>query len=173
MTHEEYKNVFERYRMFVFYFCKKLIYRQDDAEDTTTKVFLSLWKYVKDVEVGNAKAFLLVTAKRKCLDLVKARKINASFMCNYVEVSEIKDSLEDIVEEIEVEESVIRRIYNAVNTLNDQERKIFKMKYFHDMSSAEIAKVLKLRPQTVYNTIQHALKHLRARLEVCLFYFFI
>jgi RNA polymerase sigma-70 factor (ECF subfamily) len=52
-----------------------------------------------------------------------------------------------------------------VNTLREEERIVVACRYFLDLSEAETAATLHLRPGTVKSRLSRALDHLRTALE--------
>lgn len=153
MTTSEYIDVFNSYRMYIFYFCKKFLGHQQDAEDITSFVFLRLWENREKVIARSAKAFLLVTANHKCQDYFKNKN-------RYTEVVNTI-SLNDL-DEIEIENNVLEYVYRLIESFNPQEKRMILMKYKEGKEVKEISKLLGLTPQTVSNTLNNGLKRLRA-----------
>jgi len=56
-------------------------------------------------------------------------------------------------------------LFSAVNTLREEERLVVACRYFLDLSEAETAAALDLRPGTVKSRLSRALEHLRTALE--------
>ena len=141
MTEKEYLKAFDTYRMYIFYFSKKIVDHQEDAEDITTEVFISLWKNKDSIELKSIKAFLLVTANRKCLDLIKARKYNNQKLDAF--------SIRDL-DDIEIDTEVIDYLYKLIESLLPQQRKMMFMKYKEGKEVKDISNILNLSPQTNY-----------------------
>lgn len=153
MTESEYIQVFDAYRMYIFYFCNKLIHHREDAEDITLFVFIKLWEYREKVLPESAKSFLLVTANHKCQDYFKMKK-------RYPEVLG-RMSLYDL-DNLEIENEVLQYLYGIINTLSPHERRIMLLKYKEGKEVKEISKITGLRSQTVSNAIYIALSKLKA-----------
>lgn len=152
MTTEEYIEVFDAYRMYVFYFCKKLVNHQEDAEDITCNVFIALWNNREDVLLKSAKAYLIVTANHKCQDYFRTKKKYAERITVF--------SLTDL-ESVEIDYEVLNYLHKLIETLTEQQKKMILMKYKDGKEAKEIAKILNLKPQTVSNTLHSALSQLR------------
>lgn len=153
MTESEYIQVFNTYRMYIFYFCRKLINHKEDAEEITANVFVSLWRYKEKVNINSAKAFLLVTANHKCQDYFKMerRRRDADEAFSFAEI-----------EEVEIQSDVLGYLYNLISTLQPQEKRMVMLKYKDGKEVKEIAKLLQLSPQTVSNTLNNGLKKIRS-----------
>jgi RNA polymerase sigma-70 factor (ECF subfamily) len=139
--------------MYIFYFCKKFINNQQDAEDITSFVFLKLWESKDKVDTTSAKAFLSVSASHKCQDYLKMRR-------RYEEVIS-KTTIYDL-EEIEIETAVIEYLYELSQDFSPQQKKIFLLKYKDGSEVKDISKSLGITPQTVSNILHTCLNRLRA-----------
>lgn len=156
MTTEEYLEVFDTHRMYVFYFCKKIVNQQEDAEDITCNVFITLWDNREDVLMKSAKAYLIVTANHKCQDHFKTKKRYAERIAAF--------SLADM-EEVEIDTEVLKYLHKLIEALTEQQKKMILMKYHDGKEAKEIAKVLNLKQQTVSNTLHSALSQLRRAIK--------
>jgi RNA polymerase sigma factor (sigma-70 family) len=160
MTINEYNQIFEEYRMRVFFFCKKILNNQMDAEDATSMVFINLWSIIDEAHTENIKAFLMIAAKNKCLDILKA---NSRF--EYKKTLHPEWLMPDTLDDPFVD--VLTLIYNALKTLTPQQREVFELKHTQDCSISKISQILKMKPQTASNVLLSAhariKKHLQAQ----------
>ena len=157
MNINDYNLIFAQYRMQVFNFCNKLVNDRYSAEDVTILVFLSLWKHLAEVEPDSLKAYLMITAKRKCLDHLKAtRKYNIAKKAHGVQD-------EIVFNDARIEVDVMQRIIAIIDTLPPRESQVIKMKYLEGMKQGEIAHKLGINVQSVANTITNGLKKLRPK----------
>lgn len=152
MTDKEYIEVFEAYRMYVFYFCKKIIKHKEDAEDITCEVFISLWKNKENIPSNSAKAFLMVTANRRCQDYFRMKK--------HYQERVLIFSLQDF-DEVEIDAEVLTYLHKLIQTLLPQEKKILLLKYKDGKEVKEIAKLTKLNPQNISNTLNNGMNRIR------------
>lgn len=156
MTTLEYIEAFDKYRMYIFYFCKKWLGSQEDAEDITADVFIKLWEHRESVFLESAKPFLLVAANHKCQDHLRRIK----------KYKEIIDSLPaNELEEIEIESAVIGYIYGMMDAMGAQEKKIFLLKHKDGIKVKEISRRLNLSPQTVSNTLHTGMNKLKKAIK--------
>ena len=65
--------------------------------------------------------------------------------------------------EFGIKQGVVAAIYNAIEELPEECRKVFKKLYFEEKTPAEIAEELHLKVSTVYNQKSRALNALRMR----------
>lgn len=156
MTTLEYTQVFEQYRMFVFYFCKKKLDHQEDAEDIAATTFLKLWEGIEAVTKDKAKAFLLVTANRLCLDRIKTNRKGRE--------REFEFSLIDL-EHVEIEDHVITCLHKMIESLPKQQKEAIRLRYLNGKSQSEVGDIMSVSRQTAANTISNALRLLRHKLK--------
>lgn len=161
MTQNEFNQVFEAYRMYVFYFCNKSVNHVQDAEDITVSVFLSLWEHLDSVPVNSAKAYLIVSANRKCIDFLRRQKRNRGQAILFYNMGELEESFLPFPYEIEIDADVVGFIYALINSLTPQQKKTILLKYKDGKEVKDIAKLLGLSPQTISNTITDGLIRLR------------
>lgn len=160
MTVNQYREVFNQYRMPVFNFCNKLIGQRQDAEDATVLTFVSLWHCIDEVSVNTVKSFLMITAKRKSLDFIKHNKL---YKNRSVEVDE---DIEQVFDQERIPADVMQYILNALESLPPRECQVIKMKYLQEMRQHQIAVELGTSVQTVANSITNGLKKLRGRINL-------
>lgn len=153
MIDKEYIEVFDAYRMYVFYFCKKIIKHKEDAEDITCEVFISLWKNKENIPSNSAKAFLMVTANRRCQDYFRMKK--------HYQERVLIFSLQDF-DEVEIDAEVLTYLHKLIQTLLPQEKKILLLKYKDGKEVKQISKLLQIKPQTVSTQLNTGLNKLRA-----------
>ena len=138
----------------------RLIYRtaygvtgsREDAEDVLQTVFLRLLRRDPPGKPGrNTKAYLYKAAVNLSLDTLRSRRRHPS-----VENTESLNALEEQPGPV-VDDSLHSRLYEAIAMLKPGTAEIVILRYVHDYSDAEIAKMLGVSRGTV------ALKLFRSR----------
>ena len=135
----------------------------DDAEETVQAVFIGFWEKRQTIQVDTSlKAYLYRSVRNACLNeikRVKVRKLHAdSMMVEGEPQSQPSDHLA-IRQELE------EKIQEALQTLPEQCRLIFKMSRFEELKYQEIADQLNLSIKTVENQMGKALKIMRTQLK--------
>lgn len=138
------------------------------AEDIVIDVFVILWKKHEDFEtLQNIKAFLYISTRNACINQIKKTQRDSEMktgLRNYLSA----DSEEFVLNEM-IRAEVLQQIYDAVESLPSQCRKVFKSCYVEGMSNAEVAEQLSISINTVKNHKAKALGLLR--LKFLCFYF--
>jgi|ERR1044072_8020794 RNA polymerase sigma-70 factor (ECF subfamily) len=140
--------------MKVFFFCKKILNHQEDAEDVTSDVFVTLWEHKGSTTQLTLEAFLMITAKNKCLDHIKKIRRKQQRELNYIESNDPETLNNPIAD-------VLLYFQHAKNILTPQQLTIFNLRFIDGMSYHEICTTLSLKQPTVANTLSSALKRIK------------
>ena len=120
------------------------------AEDIVTEVFVILWKKHKDFEsLPNIKAFLYISTRNACINYVKKAQrdsVMKTGLRNYL----LGDHEEFVLNEM-IRIEVMQQIYEAIEALPCQCRRIVKMCYIEGLNNSEIAGKVKISVNTVKN----------------------
>jgi RNA polymerase sigma-70 factor (family 1) len=139
-------------------FCKYLV-TAEDAEDITSEVFFGLWKSREKWDsIINIRAFLYVSARNRCLDLIKHKKLKTE---KQKEIAFLYQREQELVLQSEMESDLITRIKQEIDNLPDRCKEVFTMSFIEGYKNPEIAEKLSISSQTVKNLKVTALKALR------------
>jgi RNA polymerase sigma-70 factor (ECF subfamily) len=128
----------------------------EDAEDAVQTIFLRLTRREFPPDLNkNPRAYLYRAAVNLALNIIRERKRRTS--------TSISEGTEPDIRTLESEtaEEIHRRLYEAVAELSPQSTHILLLRYVHDYSDAEIARLL----GTSRGTIAVSLYRSRARLR--------
>ena len=132
------------------------------AEDVVTEVFIILWKKHTDFEtLQNIKAFLYISTRNACINHLKKLQRDSAMkvgLRNFLAA----DHQEFVLNEM-IRAEVLQQIYEAIEALPLQCRKVFTMCYVDGLSNAEVAEQFKISINTVKNHKVKALGLLRLK----------
>ena len=132
------------------------------AEDIVTDVFVILWKKQQDFEtLQNVKAFLYISTRNACINYVKKAQRDSVMkmgLLNYLSA----DHEEFILNEM-IRSEVMEQIYEAIEALPSQCKRVFKMCYIEGLNNTEIAGKISISVNTVKNHKVRALGLLRLK----------
>lgn len=157
---EGFETIYNQHFISVFYFARRFVTDTPVAEDITMEVFMKLWEKLKSFESLQAiKSFLYVAAKNACLNHLRneQRKISNQKQLSYLLSAETDGS----VSEQNITARVYQHIYDEIENLPEQLKKVFKMAYFDGLSNEDIAQKLAINNQSVRNHKSRALRSLR------------
>jgi len=154
-----FRQIFEHYYPALFLFAKKLTGSHEEAEDIALYTFQKLFKICNQFNTEtNVKAFLYITVRNNGLNYLKAQKRHQQKQKLFAE--RMKDDIL-LQYEYEIKDELLDTIHQAIESLPEECRKIFKLLYYNDMKPAEIAALLRISVSTVYNQKSRAIQTLR------------
>jgi len=143
----------------LYNFTQKITGDREEAKDITLHAFQKLFERYKSFETEtNIKAFLYISARNKSLDFLNAQKRK-----QHVHKEMVQEMSNDILlrYEYDIMDELVDRLNLAIEGLPPENRKIFKLLYYEQMTPSEIAGHLRLSVQTVYTQKNRAIRALR------------
>jgi RNA polymerase sigma-70 factor (family 1) len=163
-----FRVIFENYNKLLFTCAIQLVKDKEQAEDIVSESFTKLWQR-RDVfqTEEHVKAFLFVTTRNASLNYLRhiQRKTASQSELSYLKKD--KDDQDIIMDMIEGE--LLKKIYPMIETLPNKCKTIFKLIYFEDASTDEVAEKLHITPRNVLNQKRRALQLLKKKLLVAVF----
>ena len=145
------------------YFAERMIHDRQAAEDIVEDTFMKLWKKHTDfASIQNIKAFLYITTRNACLNLLKQYQRDA---LSKRELAYLHGDSDDFVLNSIIRTEVMAEIYRQIEKLPTQSRKVLKMSVFDNMRNHEIAAALDVSIHTVKNQKVRAMQLLR--MNIC------
>ena len=167
---EALRKLLEMFHTGLLLFATKLINKQD-GEEIVSDIFMKLFKLNTDFEsLKNIKAFLYISTRNACFDRIRKNTSQKnsgrviSLSENEEEAYNSHEQIPDDPEYYSLQTDLIIRIRERVETLPEECRKIFKMRYYEGMRPTDIARKLGISKATVSKQIGIAIIKLRAPL---------
>jgi RNA polymerase sigma-19 factor, ECF subfamily len=163
-----FRMIFESYNRLLFSCAIQLVKDKEQAEDIVSESFAKLWQRHEVFQTeDHVKAFLFVTTRNASLNYLRhiQRKTASQNELSYL--NKDKDDQDVITDMIEGE--LLRRIYPLIETLPTKCKAIFKLIYFEDASTDEVAEKLHITPRNVLNQKRRAIQLLKKKLLVAVF----
>lgn len=156
---EAVKELFNQLYKPLIYFAEKLVNNKQEAEDIVGTSFFKLTGRIEQFSSSrDVKAFLYVTTRNECLDYLRRM---ARFERSQEQLQYLMDYTDAQADDEMLRARILQEVYNEIEQLPPQCRKIFKLIYTRGMSTREIAEEMELSPQTVLNQKAKALNLLR------------
>ncbi|WAC14026.1 RNA polymerase sigma factor [Dyadobacter pollutisoli] len=155
-------NIMQSYYSDLFHWGLRLHAEREFVKDCIQDMFVKLWKMQESVNaVENVRSYLMVVLKTRILrELSKKHVTHQSFLSEEYSFSvEFASDLRLIDEEHEVYR--IRKLEVVLNHLSDRQKELIYLKFYQNLSFEQIADVMKLSRQSVYNLLQKSLGSLR------------
>jgi RNA polymerase sigma-70 factor (ECF subfamily) len=149
-SQEAFTTVYRLLQQRVYWFARKFVEDTEDARDLTAESFVQLWQQNHSFPSLDAvTAFLYVTVRNKCFNLLKHRQMKAGRQEELLRQLQDREQGDFFEEQVQLQ--LVRRIYAEVDKLPSRMKEVFLLSYRDGLKPAEIAERLQIKPQTVTN----------------------
>jgi RNA polymerase sigma-70 factor, ECF subfamily len=162
--------LYERYAAGVLALLHRMLGSAAEAEEQLQEVFLVLWREAArfDPERGSLRAWLYTMARRRALDLIRARQSRPQ-PGHEEDVSQSptrnREKTEDTPEKNASAKQRAIAISEALAQLPPKQREVLDLAYFQGLSQYEIAAKLNVPIGTIKSRVRDAMIRLRQPLE--------
>lgn len=154
-----FDEIFRKYYSQLCFFSLKIVKSKEAAEEIVQDLFVQFWEKRKTLDINiSLKAYLYRSVYNNSVRQFKSNNKFESINDSY---NSVEDNFTDLLEKNEIENSV----YNCIEELPEQCKKIFKMSRFEELKYREIAEKLNLSVKTVETQMSRALKYLTTNLK--------
>jgi len=163
----------KKYQNKVLYLAYDLIGNYIDAQDVAQNVFLQAFQnisYFRDEAAFSTWIYRITT--NAAIDFQRSKRRRKSLFIDQPQAEDQQklsiENIEDPYQSIEqkIENSDLKNLVaKVVEEFSPQQKAAFVLKYFHDKSTEEIAKIIKCDPVTVRGHILRATTKLRKKLK--------
>lgn len=168
---DKFTRLYEKYKYFMWYIAKGVLKDDYLAEDAVHEAFLTVVHHLNNIneaEEGKTKSFLAAIVRCRAIDIL--RKKNKAEIIPIEEVEDYLSDNEELLEEY-ISEDNYQSLLKCVSMLEEKYRIVFELKYLHELTDKETAKILGISPKTVNVRMYRARKKLQEMLkkevEVC------
>ena len=134
---------------------------QDAVQETLIKAYQKMDTIEEPEKIG---AWLSAIATRTAIDIVRKERKLSERTASHIEIETTNIKMDQNVEQ-EVEVNLLKeQIYQAIDSLSLDQRKVFLLKINNGLKEKEIANLLKLSQNTVKTKIYRVRKQLKEML---------
>lgn len=157
--------LYDRFGRMVYSVVFRIVRNAATSEDLTQETFLRVWNRVQsfDEERGALGSWVLTVARNRAIDHLRSvdgRLQSGAIGIEKLENTQLFASLE--TDAISLEQA--RRLKQAVEQLNPQQRQVIDLAYYEGLSQSEMAERLKQPLGTIKTWTRSALKILREQM---------
>lgn len=154
-----FKYLFDTYFVSLCRYMHLYLDDTQEIEEVALDIFLYIWEHRERINITlSLKAYLFQAARNRCLNCLRDRKQTLS-------IDEVGDiSNEEVASTLEMEE-LNRLIEEAVCSLPDKCREVFRNSREQNLTNQEIADKMQISVKTVEGQITKALKHIKTFLD--------
>lgn len=139
----------------------------ENVRDAIQEVFFQIWKYRNNLtDPDSVRAYLFISLRRELLNNKKANQRRDQINNNYyLEEFDALISYNNWDEILNLEEEESKELKQSIENLTPRQREVIYLKYFEGLSTEELAQILQVRAQSIYNLVFDAIKNLRYFLD--------
>lgn len=152
----------EGYYADLFHWGMRLHTDREFVKDCIQEMFVNLWKTQSSSSaVENIRSYLLVVLKTRILRELSKKQttFQSALSDDYAFAVEFGADIRLIDEENEIYQ--IRKLEHVINHLPDRQKELIYLRFYQNLSFEQIAEVMQLGRQSVYNLLQKSLNSLR------------
>lgn len=160
-----FKTLFDSSYQQLVFFASRFTGDMQEAEDIVMDVFARFWQKKEQViTIGNLSSFLFASVKNKSLDYLRKQARDPELTSSMPDNLSVSD--QDLMYAAEeVYTLLLQQIYENIEHLPPQCKKIFKLLYLENKTTQEVADMLGQSVQSVRNQKTIALNQLRAKIK--------
>ncbi|MCJ7533977.1 MAG: RNA polymerase sigma factor [Anaerolineales bacterium] len=154
------------YRIQVYRLALSILDHPDEADDATQDALIRAATHLDSYQVGtNLRAWIFTIAVNTCRGYLRKRAARAN-------LNKILISLGSLVSRpIDPEAKAVRnetrtQLWDLVEKLPEKQRLAVILYLAHGLSVTEVAKILRIKPKTVYSRLYEAYRRLRRQLQL-------
>jgi RNA polymerase sigma-70 factor (ECF subfamily) len=165
-----FAELYRRYKEPLYFHANRMLGDHDEAKDIVQDVFAAIWSKRESLVIPAAiDAYLYGSIRNRILNFIAHQKV----------ISKYTDSIDAFLEqgvsstdEKLREKELARIIQKEIALLPEKMREIFEMSRNSEFSYKQIAEQLNISEHTVKKTVQRAIKILRFKIRLNLFFTF-
>ncbi|NDV64242.1 RNA polymerase sigma factor [Bacteroides sp. 224] len=153
-----FQTIYVQWRKPLFMFLYKLTLSEDDADDITQEVFITLWETRERLDPGKGiKAYIYLLARQSAYKLFRRQRVEEGYLANSeFSFDEHINSLDIIVAR---ETELLAEL--AISKMPEQRRRVYQLSYREGLTNAEIADQLNIPRENVKHHLHEARKQLK------------
>ena len=156
MTTSELEILFKTHYAAMFRLAMSLLYDEDESKDVVSDVFASLLGGGLAIRSDNARGFLLTCVRNSCINVIRHKQMRERFMKLYSNRAEpLADGPDDSLTLNELREYID-------NNLPPLSRRIFTLRFLHDMTCQQVADAVGVSRVTVHHHLSQSMEKINA-----------
>ena len=160
MTTSELEILFKTHYAAMFRLAMSLLYDEDESKDVVSDVFASLLGGGLAIRSYNARGFLLTCVRNSCINVIRHKQMRERFMKLYSNRAEpLADGPDDSLTLAELREYVD-------NNLPPLPRRIFTLRFLHDMTCQQVAETVGVSRVTVHHHLSQSMEKINAYFNI-------
>ncbi len=162
-SEEAFDYIFNRYYAQLCYYAFGFNKDPEESKNIVHDTFVTFWSLRQNFEsLRSIRAFLYISIRNASITYLRKKNIQPRIIeFDTLKIEPLSD--DQNWEEIKIKTEVIKTLYNEIDNLPSQCKKIIRLRLFENLTIAQIAHELNLSNQTVKNQLSRAKQLLRLR----------
>lgn len=165
-----FQQLYAQYYTALCVYARRFTRSKEIAEEVVQEVFLKLWEHQGRLSIsGSLKSYLYTAVRNQCLDHLKHLQVVHKFDEYYSHLLKEAEDLYIFSQEsgdaIMIANELEKSVSEAIDSLPEQCKKIFKLSRFDGLKNKDIADKLGVTINTVQRQMSIALEKLRVTLK--------
>jgi RNA polymerase sigma-70 factor (ECF subfamily) len=157
-----FEQLFKSYFKSLHSYALSIVKDEMTAEEMVQNVFCRLWEKREQIQVlQSMKSYLYRAVHNESINYLRQHKTRAAHHGNIARSIETIEKTTDRAALSELQQ----RIHDAVESLPEQCRMVFRLSRYGELDYREIAETMGITVSTVKNQVHHALKVMRIKLK--------
>jgi RNA polymerase sigma-70 factor (ECF subfamily) len=159
---EIFAEIVRRYQRPIYYHCRNLLVSHDDADDAVQNALIKIWQNASQFKGESLlRTWIYRIATNESINLIRKRKPTIDFDEAQPEMAEM------ITEDLYLSgDEIARKLQKAMCFLPFKQKLVFTLRYFEDLSYADIALLTSTSKGALKASYHHAVKKLEIYLNV-------
>jgi RNA polymerase sigma-70 factor, ECF subfamily len=154
------------YETGVFRLAFSIVGDQSEANEVTQETFISALRSLPSYqEKQSFKAWLYTIALNHSRSHLRKRKILERLRTTLTSIFQVETQKQISPEQTLIENEKEAAIWNSLNQLDERHRTVVVLRYFHELSIAEISDILSVNEGTIHSRLHNAREKLRNALN--------
>jgi RNA polymerase sigma-70 factor (ECF subfamily) len=154
------------YEAGVFRLALSIVGDQAEAHEVTQETFLSALRALSSYqERQSLKAWLYTIALNHSRSHLRKRKVIERLRATLTSVFRVEAQKQISPEEAAIQNEKEAALWRSLNELDERHRIVVVLRYFHDLSIAEISEILSVNEGTIHSRLHNAREKLRDALK--------
>ncbi|MBI5840057.1 MAG: RNA polymerase sigma factor [Chloroflexi bacterium] len=156
-----------QYEAGVFKLALSIVNDPVEASEATQETFISALKSLRAYEDRSSfKAWLYKIALNVSRSHLRKRKILERLRTTLTSVFQVETQKPSLPEDVVIQNEKEAALWRSLNKLDERHRMVVILRYFHELSIAEISEILSISEGTVHSRLHIARERLRTALSL-------
>ena len=156
MTKKKFEEIYRNYYPQMYRLAKTILYDEDESKDVVGEVFLRMLRGDLYPQEDRMEGYLMTSVRNKCRDILNHKSVRERIEHLFSE--EIKQSHIVTIND----DDRLERLSQFVETeLTPLTKKIFRLRFLHEMTYNEVAEMTGVSKVTVYNHLSKSLQQIK------------